>query len=223
VARASADPLYFLVNGEKTMPRASSWLWAGAGLALLLGLAAPARAWDLFHRCRGDCGSQTVNLPGQQIVVERTAPRVIVQDTRPLRVTNFAAPPVVASFFVPMPLSLGTVGVQPPGGVEDRESVTLDFAGLQAAHDLERSQARALALQAIHEAQAKHVQAAMERVAAIARESASPKSTPSAKCCDDLNQQLKNLVNRVEQLEQLVDKHDKAIRKDPAIKIPDPK
>jgi hypothetical protein len=137
-----------------------------------------------------------------------------------------AAPPVVASFFVPMPLSLGAVGLPTSDTVEHRETVTLDFSGLQAAHDLERAQARVAALQAIHAAQAKHMQTVMDRVGSIAREAASPtpakQPATSDQCCGQLNTQLQDLAKRVDQLEKLVNYHDKAIRKDPSTTIPGP-
>jgi hypothetical protein len=211
------------------MLRASSWLQATAGLALLLTVVAPAKAGDLLHRCFGgcssSCSSQTVQIPGQEIVVERTAPRVVVHDTRPLRVSGLAAPPVVASFFMPMPIQVGSFGAPPSNAVEERENISLDFSALQAAHDLERSQARVAAYRAIHEAQAKHMQAVLDRVAAIAQQSTPPAATKppaSDKCCEEIKAQLLNLKSRIEALEHQVDYHDRAIRKDPTLKIPEP-
>jgi hypothetical protein len=208
------------------MLRASSWLRVFVASALLLGLVTRAEAWHILHRCRDSaCASQTVQIPAQQVVVETARPRVVVRDTRPIYGTALAAPPVVASFFVPMPLQVGTLGVPAPSGAEERESVTLDFSGLQAAHDLERSHARVAALQAIHDAQAKQIQAALERVAASTRESAQPAAARpalSTQCCDELKTQLQNLSRRVEALEQQVNYHDRAIRKDPTLKIPEP-
>src|SRR4051794_32682901 len=85
-----------------------------AGLSLLFGLTARTEAGDFFHRLHGDCNascaSQTVQLPAQQIVVEAPRPRVVVQDS--IRLSSVAQPPVVASFFVPMPLQMGVVGTQ---------------------------------------------------------------------------------------------------------------
>jgi hypothetical protein len=205
------------------MSRASSWLRIGAGVALLVGLVPRAGAWDLFHRSHGDCNAQTVQIPAQQVVVETSRPRVVVQDTRPLRVS--AAPAMVASFFVPMPMNLGAVGLASSSNFEERASIPLDFSALDAAHELERSQARVTAHLAIQEAQRQHIAGVMERVRASAAAAIPPaaaaRTSTSSTCCDDLKTQLDNLNNRVERLELLVLTHDKAMR-DPNVKRPDP-
>jgi hypothetical protein len=156
-------------------------------------------------------------------MVETTPPRVVVHESRPLRVMG--APPVVASFYVPMPLQFGAFA--PPNSKGPEENVRLDFSGLDAAFELERSQARLAAIKAVQEAQTRRLEAVMERVGAAARESAvfgAPKPAPSDKCCEDLSAQLKNLANRVDRLEQLVIFHDRSLRdsKQENVKIPAP-
>jgi hypothetical protein len=128
---------------------------------------------------------------------------------------------MVASFFVPMPINIGAAGLASANTFEERASIPLDFSALDAAHELERSQARVTAHLAIQEAQRQHIQGVMDRVRAAAAPAATQKTTPSDTCCDDLKVQLQNLANRVDRLETLVLTHDKAMR-DPNVKRPDP-
>src|SRR5207248_2164233 len=136
-------------------------------------------------------------------------PRVVVQETRverPLRLSAVAAPPVVASFFVPMPLNVGVVGGAVSHSlVEDRrdtaQTISLDSPGLRAAHELEQSRLQMEKLQALHDAEYRHMRSVLERAAPL-RETA-----PSATCCDDIKKDLMNLKSRVEQLEQIVIYH----------------
>jgi len=222
------------------MSRASSWPMVCAGLSLLVGLGARAEAGELFRKCFGDCGSscgsQVIQLPSQQVVVETSRPRVVVEETRvekPLRVSRVAATPVVGSFFMPMPLHLGVVGAPLAHSlVEDSSAsrtLNLDSASLRMAHELELNRLHLDKLQAAHELDLRHVRNVMERVSAPRETALTPlKTTGTDSCCEDVKAQLKNLVTRVEKLEQLVSYHDKAIRagvqvpKEGGIQIPKP-
>jgi hypothetical protein len=209
------------------MSPASRWLRVGAGFALFLGLTGRAGAWDLFHRCfHGGCAAQTVQIPAQQVVVETARPRVIVQETRPLRVAPVAAAPVVASFYMPMPLSYGMVGA--PGGPtfeERREasSINLDSPSMRAAYALEESRLHMEKLQALYDTEVRHMQAVMQRaVAPPSGALTGPRPAPPENCCEELRAQLKSLNDRVTALEQQVIYHDRAIRQDPTLKVPPP-
>jgi hypothetical protein len=234
------------------MPRASSFLLVGAGLALL-GLGTRAEAGELFRKfsghCDSSCGSQTIQLPAQKVVVETARPRVVVEETRVRerlpRVARVEAPPTVASFFVPMPLQLGVVSQPFTQTIieEERErpqTFSLDSPGLRCTQELERRQLQMEKLQAIHEAEyrhttdklqalreaeQRHMQRMMDRLSAPREKAPLPKAEAPGtdKCCEEVKEQLRNLLSRVEQLEQQVIYHDRVIRGDPSVKTPPPK
>jgi hypothetical protein len=175
--------------------------------ACLFGLGGPVRAGDFFRRlCHKDCNTEVVNLPAQQVVVETSRPRVIMQETVRTHQVGVAAAPFVATIYAPMAMpvaSFGTVGLANVGG-----PTTLDTStALSSLHNLEQQAVGIAKLRAAHEMELQAAQRVYERIGALSQGLGT--STTKA---TDIAAELQKLTQRVDNLEKLVTIHDQALR-----------
>jgi hypothetical protein len=190
------------------------------GLALLTGPLAPATAGPFFRKPCSDCATEVVKLPAQQIVVEATRPRVVVNETRvekvgvarvgavPLMTAPVvAAAPVVATIYTPAAVGVAPVGADVP--VPERS------AQLTHLHEAEHHALQAAKHRAALEVERQRLDATYKRLGAILGEAAEPckpcdKKTPSD--IQAINEELRKLNEKLTNLERLVHTHDNAFR-----------
>jgi hypothetical protein len=172
---------------------------APLGCLVLLGLGPRAVAGDLFHKsCAPDCNAQVIQLPAQDVVVETTRPRVVVQETKPLKRARAVAiepTPFVATFFMPV--------VPAPAPAE---RATPEATRLGLAHQMEVNLLHLETARRANEAELAATQKVFDRMSTYMKSSASPAGDAN------VSSQIQDLCTRMERLERLVLLHSEALK-----------
>jgi hypothetical protein len=181
------------------MPRLATF----ATVLAVFGLSGvgAASAGEFLHHPLLNCGNpaQVVQLPAQNIVVETTRPRIVLQDTAPVGKHGKVArveTPFVATILAP-------VAPMPPA-----DARAADPTNLALAHQVEYSLMLLHRAQAAQEAERQATQRALDRVSQALRDTGvSPGGDPSS-----LAAQVKNLNERMDRLEKLVKIQSEVLR-----------
>lgn len=187
-------------------------LTAGAVVTLCWTFAQPRgeASGGLFSRHHGDCDAHTntVKLPAQNIRIETSRPRVIVQDVSGPRLRHQTFVPV-APFVQAQPIV--ATFLAPQGFTAEPRSVTGSSA-LSAAHALELQALEVAKARAAHLAEMTALERTHQRIMANLNASANATASPVTSDLGKLTAEIEKLSQRISDIERLLIIHDNILK-----------